>query len=89
MPTVAASGLPGYESSATHGIFAPAKTPAPIIQRLNQEIVKVLNQPAVKEKFLSIGTTVVGSSPEQLTAAVKHEMATSGKLIKALGIRGD
>ena len=89
MPTVAASGLPGYESSATHGIFAPAGTPATIITRLNQEIVKVLNRPEVKEKFLSHGTMVVGSSPGQLTAVVKGEMATSGKLIRELGIRGD
>lgn len=89
LPTVSASGLPGFESAAVHGIFAPAGTPAAIIGRLNREIVRVLLKADVKEKFLSIGTTVVAGSPEQLTAAVKSDMALSGKLIRKLGIRGD
>ena len=59
------------------------------LKPLNQEIAKVLGRPEVKERFLGIGTMVVASSPEALTAAMKKEMETSGKLIQKLGIRGD
>ncbi len=89
VPTVTSSGLPGFESAAIHGIFAPAKTPPAIIGRLNQEIVNVLNTPEVTEKFFGMGTLVVGSSPQALAATVRKEMETSGKLIGALGIRAD
>ena len=84
---MAASGLPGYESASVSGIFAPAKTPAAIINRLNQEIVRVLNKPDVKEKFFNAGVETVGSSPEQLAATMKSEMARLGKVIKDIGIQ--
>ena len=89
LPTVAAAGLPGYESVGRTVILAPAKTPAPIIQRLNQEVVRVLKQPDVKEKFFNTGVETVGSTPEQLTAMAKSEMARIGKMIKDVGIKAD
>jgi tripartite-type tricarboxylate transporter receptor subunit TctC len=89
VPTVAASGLPGFESASINAIFAPARTPARIITLLNREIVKVLNTAEVSERFLGMGMRVVGSSPEQLAATVRKEMETSGKLITSLGIRAD
>jgi tripartite-type tricarboxylate transporter receptor subunit TctC len=89
VPTIASAGLPGFESAAMQGIFAPARTPVRIVTRLNQEIVKALNTPEVTERFLGMGMMVVASSPEQLTATVRKEMETSGKLIRALGIRAD
>ena len=64
-------------------------TPGAIINKLNQEIVRVLNQPEVKQKFFETGTEVVGSSPEQLGAKIKAEMARMGKVIKDAGIRID
>lgn len=88
LPTVAAS-LPGYESVSVLAIFAPAKTPASIVRRLNQEIVRVLNRADVKQKFSNTGAEVVGSSPEQLAVAVKSEMARLSKLIRDAGIRAD
>ena len=87
LPTIAASGLPGYESVALFGIFAPAKTPEAIIKRLNQEIVGVLNTAEVKEKFANRGAETVGSSPEAFAATLKSEMAKWGKVIKDAGIR--
>lgn len=87
LPTVAASGLSGYESVNRFAVLAPAKTPTVLINRLNQEIVRVLNSPDVKEKFLYAGVETVGSSPEQLAAAIKSEMATVGKVIKDAGIK--
>ena len=89
LPTVAASGLPGYESLTLTGIYVPAKTPTAIMNRLNQEIVRVLNAADVREKLLRRGVEVVGNSPEQFAAAIKSDMTTVGKLIKDAGIRGE
>jgi tripartite-type tricarboxylate transporter receptor subunit TctC len=88
-PTVAASGVPGYEFEAIDGILAPAKTPAAIINRLNQEMVRFLNSSEAKERFLPSGVEASGSSPEQLAARIKSETAILGKVIKDAGIRVD
>jgi len=87
LPTVTASGLPGYETVGMTGLFAPVKTPAAIIDRLNQEIVRALNRPEVKERFLSAGLEIVGNSPEQFAATMKSDMAKMGKVIKDSGIK--
>jgi tripartite-type tricarboxylate transporter receptor subunit TctC len=87
LPTIAASGLPGYESASMGTIFAPAKTPGAVIKRLNTEIVRYLHTPEAREKFLAGGVETVGSSPEQLAATMKAEMTRLGKVIKDAGIR--
>ena len=89
IPTVAATGLPGYEYSAAYGVFAPAKTPGAIISRLNQDIARALTAADVKDKFLRGGVEPIGGPPEQLAAKMKHDMTYLGKLIKDLGIRGE
>jgi len=86
LPTVAAAGLPGYESKAMLGLFAPARTPAPIIDRLNLEIGHALNSADVKRRLFESGAEVIASSPAELTAQMKSEMATTGKLMKNIGI---
>ena len=82
LPTVAASGLSGYESRAILGMFAPARTPAPIVDQLNQEISRALHNAEVKQRLFDSGTEVIAGSPAELTAAMKSEMATTGKLMK-------
>jgi tripartite-type tricarboxylate transporter receptor subunit TctC len=89
LPTVAAAGLPGYESSSIVGVFAPNKTPAPLINRLNAEILQALGKPETKKRFFDSGVETIGGSPGQLAAAVKSEMTVLGKLIKDSGIRAD
>lgn len=89
LPTVAASGLPGYEAVGMTGMFVPAKTPAAIIDRLNQEIVRVVSRTDVKEKFFNTGSDVVGSSPAQFAAAIKADIARKSKVIKDAGIKLD
>ena len=89
LPTVAASGLPGYEAATLMGMFAPAKTPASVISRLNREIVRALNQPDIKEKLFNGGSEVVGSSVEEFAVKLKSEMAKWGKLVKDAGIKVD
>jgi tripartite-type tricarboxylate transporter receptor subunit TctC len=87
LPTIAASGLPGYESESFHAAFAPAKTPDAIVRRLNQEIVNALRAPETKELLLSSGVESVGSSPEELVALLKADIARWGKVIREAGIR--
>jgi len=89
LPTVAASGLPGYESEVTLAAFAPAKTSEAIVSRLNQEIGRFLSGADVKARLFNIGTEVAGSSPEQLSATMKSEMARMGKVIKDAGIHDE
>jgi tripartite-type tricarboxylate transporter receptor subunit TctC len=88
LPTVAAA-VPGYEAIGMTGIFAPAKTPAAIINRLHRETVRVINQPDVKEKFFNAGVETVGSSPEQFAATIKTDTARWEKVIKGAGIKLD
>ncbi len=89
VPTVTASGLPGYEMRSIHAVFAPAGTTAAIISRLNQEMVRYLKLPEVKEKLLANAVESVGSTPEELGATIKSEMSRLGKLIKDVGIKAD
>lgn len=89
LPTAAASGLPGYESKAMLGVFAPARTPAPIIDRLNQEIVRALNHAEVKRRLFDSGAEVAAGSPAELAEAMGSDMAATGKLIKEAGIRAE
>ena len=89
LTTIAAAGLPGYESSSLQGVFAPAGVPAPVLQKLSQEIMRYLHSSDAREKFLAVGVEVVGSTPEQFTTAMKTEMSRMGKVIRDAGIRED
>ena len=89
VPTMAASGLPGFECTLVSGVFAPARTPQAIIRQLNREIVRFLNTTEVKETFFNTGLEPVGSSPEQFATMVKVEMARMSNLIKDAGIHVD
>lgn len=86
LPTVSASGLPGYEAGTLHVVFAPAGTPAPIVKQLNEAIVRYINTPEVKQQLFKSGLEIVGNSPAQATATIRSEMERLGKMIKAAGI---
>ena len=86
VPTVAAT-LPGYESIASYGLFAPVGTPRAVIERLREEIVKLVNRSDIKGKFASVGMEIGGGAPDELAAMVKSEMSRMGKVIKDAGIR--
>ena len=87
LPTVAASGLPGYESTSPFGVFAPANTPQAIIARLGRDIAQGLSDTEIKARFNGAGVETVGSTPAELGAMVKAEMTKWGKLIREAGIR--
>src|SRR5262245_39047994 len=74
LPTVASTGLPGYEAASMVAVLAPARTPAPLIERLNREIVQLLGRADVKERLFNSGAEAVGSSSGELAAAMKADM---------------
>ena len=82
LSTMDASGLPGYETEITYGVFAPMNTPAPIVATLNREIIRTLKSDQINEQLLNIGLVVVGSTPDQLEAAMKAEIAKMSKIVK-------
>ncbi len=90
LPTVAEAGIPNYEYGQMSGLFAPAKTPVAIVNRLSQETVRAANQPDIKEKLFSAGVDAVAtSSPREFAAQIKSEISRLGKVIKDAGIRGE
>ncbi len=89
VPSIAESGLPGYELIEYQGIVAPAATPRAAINRLREDVVKALHTPEVKERFTSSGTYVAGSTPEELADYIKQQITAWAKVIKAAGIRLD
>lgn len=87
IPTVSESGVPGFKNITWHSVLVPAGTPKAIVKRLNTEMVKIVNQPDVKERFLGQGLTPVGSTPEQMSALIKEETMEYGKLVKQIGFQ--
>lgn len=86
LPTVAESGLPGFDVVAWFGLFAPAGTPKPIIDRLSTETRAALAAPEVSKLLVDLGAEPLGSTPEQFSAYVKGEFDRWGKLTKDAGI---
>ena len=86
LPTVSAS-LPGYESVTIFAVFAPVRTPERIVEVLNREMVQVLKRSDVTERIFTAGAESVGSSPQELAAAVTSEIARMSKVIRGAGIR--
>lgn len=89
IPTMAEAGVPGYDANAWFGIFAPAGTPAAIVNRLNTEIVKILKLPDTRERFLALGAEPAGGTPEQFGAFFKAEITKWAKAVKESGAQAD
>jgi tripartite-type tricarboxylate transporter receptor subunit TctC len=86
VPTTAEAGVPGSEFNFWIGMFAPAKTPKEIVDRLQAEVVKALATPEVKERFLALGADAWTLKPEQFDAYVREEIRTNAALVKAAGL---
>jgi tripartite-type tricarboxylate transporter receptor subunit TctC len=89
IPTVAESGLPGYEATAWQGVLAPAGTPRDIIVKLNTEIVRIVHQPDVRKQLADQGYEAAGNSPEQFADYIKTEIAKWAKVIRAAGLKAE
>ena len=89
LPTIAESGYPGFEAAGWIGIAAPAKTPTAILDKLNTEVVKIVNQPEAKERLATLAFTPVGNTREHSAAFIRSEIAKWGKAVKDSGARVD
>lgn len=87
IPTVAESGLPGFEAATWFGLFAPAATPRDIVVKLNTESVSALNVPEVKDRMAGQGLFVVANTPEQFSAFLKTEIPRWAKVVKDAGVK--
>jgi tripartite-type tricarboxylate transporter receptor subunit TctC len=87
VPTVAESGLPGYQADAWYGVLAPAKTPAEIVARLNREIVAILQADEVRKRLASEGAEVAASTPEKFAQQMKSEIAKWAKVASRLNLQ--
>jgi tripartite-type tricarboxylate transporter receptor subunit TctC len=87
IPTIAESGLPGYESTSWYGMLAPARTPPAVVTRLHDVIVSILGSPDMKEKLGGQGLDPVGNTPQQFEVVIKSEITKWAKVIKASGAR--
>ena len=88
-PTVAESGLPGFEVITWFGILATAGTPAEVVNRLNTEIIGSLAQPAVKEQFAKLGLEIVGNTPGQYATFLRAENVKWGNMVRTLGLKAE
>jgi len=87
VPTVAESGYPGFEVTSWHSILAPAGTPPEIVARLNQEFVHIIQMPDVRERLAALGMEPTGSTPGELAAEIRTEVARWGPVVRRAGIR--
>ncbi len=85
-PTVAESGLPGFEIIMWYGLFAPARTPENIVRRLRDEVVKGLNAPDIRQRLLAENCDIIGSTPEEFGAKVKRDVEKFRKIILESGM---
>ena len=89
IPTFAEQGFSGLTVEEWFGFFAPAKTPAAIVNRLNQDIVRILQSPEVRDKLFSSGVEVVGSTPAKFASFIATDMKNMARLIKDAGIKAE
>jgi len=87
IPTIAQSGVPGYEVTSWYGLSLPAKTPQPIVDRMSKEAVRALNDPGLRKRLTELGAEAVGNTPEQYAAFIRSEIDKWAKVIKAAGIK--
>ena len=89
MPTIAESGLKGFEVKSWNGVVVPTGTSKEVIARLNAEIVRILRQPDLKEKFLLQGVELVPTTPEEFGAFIRQDIAKWARVIQLSGARAE
>jgi tripartite-type tricarboxylate transporter receptor subunit TctC len=89
VPTISEAGVPDFEAGSWLGLLAPARTPKPILARLNEVMVKAVNSPDTRSKLEALGAEAAGTSPDAFAAMVRREWALHAKIIKAAGLKVD
>ena len=87
LPTVAESGVPGYESASWYGALLPANTPANIVATLNREMVRAVKAPDIRDRLTAEGAEVIGSTPEEFAVYMRKDIDRWSKLVSLLGLR--
>jgi tripartite-type tricarboxylate transporter receptor subunit TctC len=87
VPTVAEAGVPDYEAGSWYGILVPAGTPAPIVERLNREIVAATKSAKIQDRLVGEAVMPVGSAPDEFTAHIKREFARMARVVKESGAK--
>lgn len=87
VPTIAESGVPGYDVTNWYGVVAPAKTPPPVVAKLNSELVRILRMPDVQARFRDEGGEVAPGTPDDLAAFINREIQRWGKVVSDAGVR--
>jgi tripartite-type tricarboxylate transporter receptor subunit TctC len=87
VPTMAESGLPGFEVSSWYGLLAPAKTPKAIVERLQREVAAVLQMPEIREKYLNAGFEPVANRPDEFAAQIRSDLARWGKVVRDANVQ--
>jgi tripartite-type tricarboxylate transporter receptor subunit TctC len=88
LPTIAESGVPGYDAAGWNALFAPGATPRDIVMKVNTALVESLAAPRVRELLVSSGAEAVGNTPEEFARFLRNEIAKWAKVVKAAGIKG-
>jgi len=89
LPTVAESGVPGFDISTWYGVWAPAGTPKDIVNRLSAEIARALRLPEIRERLAGLGAEPVGNTPEEFAAYCQSELAKWSKIVRESGAKAD
>ncbi|MBI4203461.1 MAG: tripartite tricarboxylate transporter substrate binding protein [Betaproteobacteria bacterium] len=89
VPTVAEAGVPGFEEGNWQAVLVPSRTPRPVVNKLNQELVRIVRTPDVSEQIRRVGADVIANTPEEAAAIVKTDLKKYAEVIKALNIRLD
>jgi tripartite-type tricarboxylate transporter receptor subunit TctC len=87
VPTVAESGVPGFQTGSWQGVLAPPNTPRPIVDKINADLIKVLGDQATRDKLSDQGAIVRTQTPEQMQAFIRDETARWAKVVKAANVK--
>jgi len=89
VPTVAESGVPGFEASTWFAVYAPAGTPPAIVEKLNKEVLAVLAMPAMRERLTALGVDILAEGPEALAALTRSDLEKWGPIVQKAGVKLD
>jgi tripartite-type tricarboxylate transporter receptor subunit TctC len=88
VPTIAESGVPGYEFTNWFGLVAPAQTPGPILQKIHADVSKVLQSPELRTELESMGAEVINNTPEQFAEQMRADSQKWGEVVRKANIKG-
>ena len=89
VPTVSEAGVPGYVEGNWQAVLVPSKTPRPVINRLNQELVRIVKTPEISAQILQVGAEVIASTPDETGMLIRNDLKKYADVIKQLNIKAE